>query len=521
MISNLQDPEMTLIDQLLADQKKLYTPINEVSDKIDSGEVRTDTFKHMIPLSKPTKGQQYAFQVELDKCTSCKACVAACHSLNGLEEEESWRDVGLLLGGNDAPGWQQTVTSACHHCLEPECMHGCPVKAYEKDEDTGIVRHLDDQCIGCEYCSLKCPFDVPKYSSRLGIVRKCDMCYQRLEVGESPACVQACPNEAIKIITVDKAEIRPGLEAKRDFIKGAPLPNITLPTTQFIGRDVPETALPADQEKLVPAAKHTPLVLMLMLTQAGVGATIGGVLSTNFIATAIGTTLFFIGLSCSILHLGRPLGAWRFFLGLKRSWLSREILAFSLYAPFAGILPIIYLLTSKFGKQLSENSFYLMATEQIGSYTGIIGSITAIIGLIAVFTSVMIYHDTKRDNWHWKFTGIAFFGTTFAFAGLFLSQTPPLAAIILAIPVVLDLLNVTPAFKDTKNAPWTPHLHRARLMWNPLKNMTIARLTCGFLAVLTVPISIWIALPLLIAGELLSRALYFRAVHSPKMTGAF
>ena len=52
--------------------------------------------------------------------------------------------------------------------------------AYEKDPVTGIVRHLDDQCIGCSYCILKCPYDVPKYSRARGIVRKCDMCHSRL-----------------------------------------------------------------------------------------------------------------------------------------------------------------------------------------------------------------------------------------------------------------------------------------------------------------------------------------------------
>ena len=58
---------------------------------------------------------------------------------------------------------QQTVTTACHHCLEPACLSGCPVKAYEKNPVTGIVKHLDDQCIGCQYCILMCPYDAPKY----------------------------------------------------------------------------------------------------------------------------------------------------------------------------------------------------------------------------------------------------------------------------------------------------------------------------------------------------------------------
>ena len=145
-----------------------------------------------------------AFQVDLDACTGCKACVTACHRLNGLDDDEgeTWRSVGLLHGGTAEAPVQQTVTTACHHCLDPACMKGCPVGAYEKDPVTGIVRHLDDQCIGCQYCVLKCPYDVPKYNARLGIVRKCDMCHGRLAEGEAPACVQACPTQAIRIVTV-------------------------------------------------------------------------------------------------------------------------------------------------------------------------------------------------------------------------------------------------------------------------------------------------------------------------------
>ena len=84
-------------------------------------------------------------------------------------------------------------------------MNGCPVKAYEKDPVTGIVRHLDDQCIGCQYCVLTCPYEVPQFNSKRGIVRKCDMCSDRLAASEAPACVQSCPNQAITIQIVDKS----------------------------------------------------------------------------------------------------------------------------------------------------------------------------------------------------------------------------------------------------------------------------------------------------------------------------
>ena len=494
----------TLIDSLIKDQKTLYSAVDEIADKIDSGTLRTDLYQHLIPLEKPLKGEQYAFQVELDKCTSCKACVVACHSLNGLEEKEAWRDVGLILGGDDEPGWQQTVTSACHHCLDPQCMHGCPVKAYEKDETTGIVRHLDDQCIGCEYCSLKCPYDVPKYSSRLGIVRKCDMCSQRLEVGEAPACVQACPNEAIKIITVNTSEIRPELENKREFIKGAPLPNITLPTTQYIGRKVPDTAKPVDQEKLSLAPAHLPLVFMLMLTQAGVGTLLAATLTNPVTLGLIGSALFFIGLSCSILHLGRPLGAWRFFLGLKTSWLSREILAFSLFAPLVMIFVGMHLLPDQW-------------TAFIPSAVDLPLSVSLwVIGLAAVYTSVMIYHDTKRENWHYRWTTPAFFGTVFAFIGMALGSSFLLLCL---IPLVTGLLTLLPVMKSKKSSPWSPSLHRARLLWHPLRKVTLSRLLLGLGAPLVALLSPPLALCLLIGGELLSRALYFRSVHSPKMTG--
>jgi Fe-S-cluster-containing hydrogenase component 2 len=161
-----------LLDQTLDEQQQL-TAVERFTRHHDQGATPTQEryYRDLIPLGRPGPGQQYAFEVDLDVCTGCKACVAACHSLNGLDEGEVWRTVGLLLGGTaDAPV-QQTVTTSCHHCVDPACMRGCPVKAYEKDPVTGIVRHLDDQCIGCQYCTLMCPYDAPKYSASRGIVR--------------------------------------------------------------------------------------------------------------------------------------------------------------------------------------------------------------------------------------------------------------------------------------------------------------------------------------------------------------
>src|SRR5258706_2411022 len=191
----------TLIDVLLAEQGGL-TAVEAFARAHQSHAIAEPRYRELIPVSFPQSGQQFAFEVDLDKCSGCKACVAACHALNGLDEGEAWREVELLISDDWRRPFQQMVTSACHHCVDPACLNGCPVLAYEKDSATGIVRHLDDQCIGCQYCVLMCPYDVPQYSAHRGIVRKCDMCSSRLAVGEAPACVQACPNEAIRITVV-------------------------------------------------------------------------------------------------------------------------------------------------------------------------------------------------------------------------------------------------------------------------------------------------------------------------------
>ncbi|MGZ8899758.1 MAG: 4Fe-4S dicluster domain-containing protein, partial [Limisphaerales bacterium] len=311
----------TLIDALIDEQRSL-TAVSRFAQKHERQEVplQSKYYRDLLPLSKPVAGEQYAFEVDLDKCSGCKACVAACHSLNGLEDDESWRAVGLLVSDEANLPLQQTVTTACHHCVDPACLNGCPVLAYEKDPVTGIVKHLDDQCIGCQYCVLKCPYEVPQYSKRLGIVRKCDMCTNRLAVGEAPACVQSCPNAAIKITVVNQTVVREGhltTNSAESFLPASPDARYTLPTTRYVSAKGLETKLrAADVETLRPAAAHWPLVLMLVLTQAGIGGTwwelivrsSSGV--SSFLFSILNTALIFVGLGVSILHLGRPLQSW-------------------------------------------------------------------------------------------------------------------------------------------------------------------------------------------------------------------
>jgi len=398
----------TPFDRLLESENALQTPVAEFSRVHDTVPEYSGGFRRLIPLTAPKAGEQYAFQVDLDCCFGCKACVAACHSLNGLDETESWRDVGFIHHREAGQFYHQTVTTACHHCADPGCMHGCPVEAYEKDPITGIVVHLDDQCIGCSYCILKCPYDVPKYNSRLGIVRKCDLCQGRLKEGEAPACAQACPTQAISVTIVSIEGVRESALADH-FLPGAPAPDYTSPSTRFISsRDIPSESVAGDAHVQVKQHAHWPLMLMLVFTQFSVGTVTVGILKHEAATFNLSIAFFaaLIGIISSVLHLGRPLRAWRVFLGLRRSWLSREILTFGFYFNGLALLAI---------SVWQPGWFY-----GLGNLPSLLWGITALLGWMGVFTSVMIYVDTHRKSWALLKTGPRFFGT--AVLGLFWSN---------------------------------------------------------------------------------------------------
>lgn len=489
--------------ELLADQRVLDTPVSRFSrahdTQVTDGSVTR--FSELIPLSQPAVDEQYAFQVELDSCTGCKACVAGCHALNGLDEDETWRDVGLLVSDDSTHPFQQTITTACHHCADPACLNGCPVLAYEKDPLTGIVRHLDDQCIGCQYCVLKCPYDVPKYSERLGIVRKCDMCRGRLSVGEAPACVQACPTQAISIVKVPVGRLngRP-IAATSNFLPCAPDPAITRPTTRYVSsKPLPASLRRADAHSISAQCAHTPLVAMLVLTQLGIGlqvasgmAIIGEFTAPNVATT--GYTLFVAGLMASVAHLGQPFRAWRVFLNLRRSWLSREAVVFGAVMVVAGshlavtwgILPIAPL--------LANTSLLLLGTT-------------------AIACSAMIYVDTRRQFWSPTSTFGRFLSTAAISA---LSVLHPLAASgALLMKLAMEGTHLLPS-----NRPEGPESISTRLLRGPLLTTFLVRLGLGLAAAaLLITDNLRTGFALFAIGEFVERTIFFRAVSAPGMPG--
>ncbi|HEY5893491.1 MAG TPA: DmsC/YnfH family molybdoenzyme membrane anchor subunit [Chthoniobacterales bacterium] len=507
---------MNLVDELLAEQQNMQAAAGTFAGWHESHDepAQAKYYRNLIPLTKPGQGEQYAFQVDLDACSSCKACVSACHSLNGLDDDETWRDVGLLYGSDPDEPAVQTVTTACHHCDDPACLNGCPVMAYDKDPETGIVRHLDDQCIGCQYCILKCPYDVPKYSKKKGIVRKCDMCHSRLAVGEAPACVQACPNEAIQIVKISREEILARAAETGTLVAGAFDSSYTLPSTRYIStRTDREKLRPADAYKIHLEHTHWPLVIMLTLTQTAVGMTAVESLqrlsgTANSWTWLAAVAIFHVGLIASILHLGQPLKAWRVFLGLRTSWLSREVIGF-------GMLPPILLAVSALD--------WLPMLERFRNFGAGVAVAGAFMGLLCVFCSVMVYADTRRSFWNLRRTGGKFFGTTLVagLAGTLVFQPSNTAYAILCIGVILKIAGELAFLRHARAAEWSADKKSALAILGPLCGALILRLMlasagiflCGNMSLAGV------GAVCVLLGELVERYLFFRAVTAPKMPG--
>lgn len=420
-----------LVDALIAEQHSL-TAVERFSaahqrraeDGADEDEpAQARYYRDLMPASAPAPGQQYGFQVDLDACSGCKACVVACHTMNGLQHDETWRKVGLLSGGTAAR--VQHVTTACHHCVEPGCLSGCPVQAYDKDPVTGIVRHLDDQCIGCKYCTMMCPYEVPQYSESLGIVRKCDMCHQRLSAGEAPACVQSCPNGAIRIALVGTAEAqRWAAEPDSKLVPQAPSSKSTIPTTRYVGSMIESRELTAqDQATDELAESHWPLAVMLVLTQVSLGmliaerfaASLGGFPATAAAADAARWTLSLslliggVGLNLAALHLGQPLKAWRVFLGVRTSWLSREAIVLGKYVGLAALTAAMAWLPTVADRLPGQLASLFPPWMLVVTYGAAI-----VAGIAGVYCSAMIYIATRRRLWRPARTLTRFYGTAVA-----------------------------------------------------------------------------------------------------------
>jgi formate dehydrogenase iron-sulfur subunit len=142
--------------------------------------------------------QPRALLIDIKRCIGCRGCVSACKEAHGIPGGDA--DVELsataLTAMVDATD-ERHVRKLCMHCATPSCASVCPVGALAKTS-LGPVTYDGRRCLGCRYCMVACPWNVPRYqwNAAAPLVKKCDMCVERLARGEVPACVEICPAEA-------------------------------------------------------------------------------------------------------------------------------------------------------------------------------------------------------------------------------------------------------------------------------------------------------------------------------------
>ena len=123
-----------------------------------------------------------------EDCNGCHACEIACKQEHGLDAGPR-----LVRVIEKSPHF---IPIYCHHCEDPPCGNACPVEAITRD-DRGIVLINEELCTGCKACVEACPYGAMQYDEDRELAVKCDLCYERLERGQEPACSLACPAHCI------------------------------------------------------------------------------------------------------------------------------------------------------------------------------------------------------------------------------------------------------------------------------------------------------------------------------------
>lgn len=174
-----------------------------------------------VKENKPDAGEPYGCLVDTTLCVGCRKCEQACNDRHQLPKpEQSFEEMAVLEKERRMDETSYTVVNKyypenigsltwrtrpvfvkfqCMHCNDPSCVSACIVGALTK-ESNGAVIYDADKCIGCRYCMVACPFQVPAYEYSEPLepqVRKCTFCFETVKEGGLPACAQVCPREAI------------------------------------------------------------------------------------------------------------------------------------------------------------------------------------------------------------------------------------------------------------------------------------------------------------------------------------
>ncbi|NQV42592.1 MAG: 4Fe-4S dicluster domain-containing protein [Candidatus Marinimicrobia bacterium] len=150
----------------------------------------------------------YAILHDVTLCEGCQECEFACATANGLPEPTDYPDSEIkrqlkpdqysVINAVETSAGEVYTKQQCMHCAQPACASACLTQAMKKQKE-GPVTWTEGKCMGCRYCMVSCPFDIPKFefddnNPKIG---KCQMCFDRLKQGEVPACVENCPAGAL------------------------------------------------------------------------------------------------------------------------------------------------------------------------------------------------------------------------------------------------------------------------------------------------------------------------------------
>ncbi len=160
--------------------------------------------------------------VDIERCLACKSCEIACavvHSQTKLLEE--------AIAESPKPRKRVTVEAAgefgvpiqCRHCEAPLCIEICPTGAIQRQSEESPVVVDKDLCIGCKLCMLICPFGVLQIGPEGRAIIKCDMCLERMEEGQEPACVEACPTKALRLVSLQEVTKPKRMAAAKQLVK--------------------------------------------------------------------------------------------------------------------------------------------------------------------------------------------------------------------------------------------------------------------------------------------------------------
>ncbi|MDP9038605.1 MAG: dimethyl sulfoxide reductase anchor subunit [Acidobacteriota bacterium] len=472
-------------------------------------EVRT-TLPLLIPTRPLAEGEQYRFHFDMTKCIGCRSCEVACNEQNNTPADLRWRRVGEIEGGTYPDTARHYLSMGCNHCLTADCIKGCPVDAYTKDPSTGIVLHSADACIGCQYCVWNCPYSVPQFNPERGVVGKCDMCHGRLTEGLEPACVNACPENAIEIEIVNQLAWR--VDHAQADAPGMPAAVHTLSTTRITLPDLSTTSLErVDIDTLRPEHPHWSLVWMTSLIQLGAGALTVTLLEGRATPVALTALLALTAftLNISVLHLGRPAYAWRALKAWRRSWLSREVLLFGLFSSaLAG---------------LTASSWLPPSPLRWGAVT-VLALLTPVFGLSGILASAYIYLVPARPAWNTVHTPIDFLLS----AALLGAAAAPLLTLVDHRTAPLWPLPTAALLWIANQCIRALRLHRSRLYeQRAAASLLLGGLFCASTALVALTLVLCfsgfsvVALPFALAGVVVSRYLFFVSVVPLNMALTF